>query len=86
MTPKEIRHKLLTPEFPVEKLTALLDHDNLQMRADFRLLLFISIYILVLLQLSEKICASIYHILKLLFLTHQYLFPLLITYSAYLLN
>jgi len=36
MTPKEIRHKLLTPEFPVEKLTALLDHDNLQMRADFR--------------------------------------------------
>jgi len=36
MTPAEIRDKLTTPVFPVEKLTALLDHDNHQMRADFR--------------------------------------------------
>jgi len=36
MTPEEIREKLLLPKFPVDKLTALLDHDNLQMRADFR--------------------------------------------------
>jgi len=36
MKPEEIRTKLLTANFPVEKMTALLDHDNLQMRADFR--------------------------------------------------
>merc|ERR1711962_563055 len=36
MTPAEIRNKLLSPSFPVEKMTALLDHDNHQMRADFR--------------------------------------------------
>merc|ERR1719290_565306 len=36
MTPAEIRTALLAPSFPVEKLTALLDHDNLEMRADFR--------------------------------------------------
>jgi len=36
MTPEEIRVKLATPDFPVDKLTALLDHDNHQMRADFR--------------------------------------------------
>ena len=36
MTPAEIRTALLAPSFPVEKLTALLDHDNLEMRAEFR--------------------------------------------------
>lgn len=36
MTPEEIRHKLLTPAFPIPKLTELLDHDNQQMRQDFR--------------------------------------------------
>lgn len=36
MTPAEIRDKLLSPSFPVEKMTELLDHDNHQMRADFR--------------------------------------------------
>merc|ERR1712045_563474 len=36
MTPAQIRHSLLTPTFPVEKMTELLDHDNLQMRKDFR--------------------------------------------------
>merc|ERR1712121_287030 len=36
MTPAEIRTQLLAPSFPVEKMTELLDHDNLQMRADFR--------------------------------------------------
>merc|ERR1712180_388566 len=36
MTPAEIRNKLLSPSFPVEKMTALLDHGNHQMRADFR--------------------------------------------------
>merc|ERR1719412_469837 len=36
MTPAEIRTQLLAPSFPVEKMTALLDHDNLEMRADFR--------------------------------------------------
>merc|ERR1712088_970636 len=36
MTPEEIRTKLLSPSFPIPKMTALLDHDNLQMRADFR--------------------------------------------------
>merc|ERR1740128_1153336 len=36
MSPEEIRQKLLSPSFPVEKMTQLLDHDNLQMRADFR--------------------------------------------------
>jgi len=36
MTPAEIRDKLISPSFPVEKLTHLLDHDNHQMRADFR--------------------------------------------------
>ena len=36
MTPEEIRNKLLSPSFPIEKMTALLDHDNHQMRADFR--------------------------------------------------
>jgi len=36
MTTDEIRTKLLSASFPIEKLTALLDHDNLQMRADFR--------------------------------------------------
>jgi len=36
MTPEEIRNKLLTPSFPLEKMTALLDHDNLEMRANFR--------------------------------------------------
>jgi hypothetical protein len=30
------RSTLLTHNFPVEKMTALLDHDNHQMRADFR--------------------------------------------------
>jgi len=36
MTPAEIRSQLLSPSFPVEKMTELLDHDNHQMRADFR--------------------------------------------------
>jgi len=36
MTPEEIREKLLTPAFPIPKLTELLDHDNHQMRQDFR--------------------------------------------------
>jgi len=36
MTPEEIRTSLMTPSFPVEKLTALLDHDNHDMRAKFR--------------------------------------------------
>ena len=36
MSPAEIRHSLLTPTFPVEKMTELLDHDNLQMRKEFR--------------------------------------------------
>ena len=36
MTPAEIRTQLLAPSFPVEKMTALLDHDNLEMRAEFR--------------------------------------------------
>lgn len=36
MTPAEIRNKLMSPCFPVEKMTHLLDHDNHQMRADFR--------------------------------------------------
>ena len=36
MTPEEIREKLLTPAFPIPKLTELLDHDNQQMRQDFR--------------------------------------------------
>jgi len=36
MTPEEIRTKLLSPSFPIPKMTALLDHDNHQMRADFR--------------------------------------------------
>lgn len=36
MQPEEIRSALLTQSFPVDKLTALLDHDNHQMRADFR--------------------------------------------------
>jgi acyl-CoA oxidase len=36
MTPAEIRQKLISPTFPIEKLTYLLDHDNHQMRADFR--------------------------------------------------
>jgi len=36
MTPAEIRDKLISPSFPLEKMTHLLDHDNHQMRADFR--------------------------------------------------
>jgi len=36
MTPEEIRTSLVTPSFPVEKLTNLLDHDNHEMRAQFR--------------------------------------------------
>ena len=36
MSPEEIRAKLLTPAFPISKLTELLDHDNHQMRQDFR--------------------------------------------------
>ena len=36
MTPEEIRARLLQPSFPVHELTRLLDHDNHQMRADFR--------------------------------------------------
>jgi len=36
MSPEEIRGKLLSPVFPLEKMTELLDHDNHQMRADFR--------------------------------------------------
>merc|ERR1719461_1048439 len=36
MTPAEIRHSLLSPSFPLEKMTELLDHDNHQMRKDFR--------------------------------------------------
>jgi len=36
MTPAEIRTQLLAPSFPVEKMTELLDHDNLEMRAEFR--------------------------------------------------
>jgi acyl-CoA oxidase len=36
MTPEEIRDKLMTPAFPIPKLTELLDHDNHQMRQDFR--------------------------------------------------
>merc|ERR1719360_217053 len=36
MSPEEIREKLLTPAFPISKLTELLDHDNHQMRKDFR--------------------------------------------------
>jgi len=36
MTPADIREKLLEPAFPIEKMTELLDHDNHQMRADFR--------------------------------------------------
>merc|ERR1711988_246914 len=36
MTPAEIRHSLLTPSFPVEKMTELLDHDNHEMRKEFR--------------------------------------------------
>ena len=39
MTPAEIRTQLLAPSFPVEKMTALLDHDNLEMRAEFRIVL-----------------------------------------------
>ena len=31
-----IRTQLLAPSFPVEKMTELLDHDNLEMRAEFR--------------------------------------------------
>ena len=36
MTPAEIRSELIAPSFPVEKMTELLDHDNLEMRAEFR--------------------------------------------------
>jgi len=36
MTPADIRDKLLAPSFPIEKMTELLDHDNHQMRAEFR--------------------------------------------------
>merc|ERR1719187_1637203 len=36
MTPAEIRDKLISPSFPLDKMTHLLDHDNHQMRADFR--------------------------------------------------
>jgi len=36
MTPEEIRARLLQPSFPVSEMTKLLDHDNHQMRADFR--------------------------------------------------
>merc|ERR1719264_2276992 len=36
MTPAEIRHSLLSPSFPVEKMTELLDHDNHEMRKEFR--------------------------------------------------
>jgi len=36
MSPADIRTKLLAPTFPVQKMTELLDHDNHQMRADFR--------------------------------------------------
>merc|ERR1719283_664933 len=36
MSPADIRTKLLAPTFPVHKMTELLDHDNHQMRADFR--------------------------------------------------
>jgi len=36
MSPQQIREKLLSPSFPIEKMTHLLDHDNHQMRADFR--------------------------------------------------
>ena len=36
MTPAQIRTQLLAPSFPVEKMTELLDHDNHQMRKDFR--------------------------------------------------
>jgi len=36
MSTDEIRTKLLSSTFPVEKLTALLDHDNHDMRANFR--------------------------------------------------
>jgi len=36
MSTDEIRTKLLSSSFPVEKLTALLDHDNHEMRANFR--------------------------------------------------
>jgi acyl-CoA oxidase len=35
-SPTEIRSALSVPSFPVEKLTSLLDHDNHQMRKDFR--------------------------------------------------
>merc|ERR1719461_226727 len=36
MTPAEIRHSLLSPSFPLEKMTELLDHDNHEMRQQFR--------------------------------------------------
>ena len=36
MTPAEIRTELLAPSFPVEKMTELLDHDNQEIRAEFR--------------------------------------------------
>jgi len=36
MTPAQIREALLSPSFPIAKMTELLDHDNHQMRADFR--------------------------------------------------
>merc|ERR1719461_2709629 len=36
MTPAEIRHSLLSPSFPLEKMTELLDHDNHEMRKEFR--------------------------------------------------
>jgi len=36
MSPQQIRDKLLSPSFPIAKMTELLDHDNHQMRADFR--------------------------------------------------
>lgn len=36
MQPEEIRSALVTRNFPVAKMTSLLDHDNHQMRADFR--------------------------------------------------
>ena len=36
MTPEEIRARLLQPSFPLSEMTKLLDHDNHQMRADFR--------------------------------------------------
>merc|ERR1719285_1068429 len=44
MSPADIRTKLLAPTFPVHKMTELLDHDNHQMRADFRKFISVPVF------------------------------------------